>query len=77
MSATTDKLEPIVLFVNWNHHYSRVFLSDLIREAILQHLLVNHVVSKFTNIGTTGTDIRKLAKSRIVNLQAQVQRQQH
>ncbi len=52
----------------WDHLFYQTFTSESgpIREAILQLLLANHVVSEFSNIGATDVEIRKLAKSRIV-----------
>lgn len=63
--TTLDMGDKIVL---WDNLFYQTVTSESgpIREAILQLLLVNHVVTKFTHIGATDKEIRKLAKSRIV-----------
>lgn len=52
----------------WDNLFYQTITSESgpVREAILQLLLANHVVSEFSNIGATDKEIRKLAKSRIV-----------
>ncbi|MES2556809.1 MAG: hypothetical protein V4604_11705 [Bacteroidota bacterium] len=66
--AALTTLDAGDLLVLWDNLFYQTVTSESgpIREAILQLLLVNHVVTKFTHIGATDTELRKLAKSRIV-----------
>lgn len=63
--TTLDTSDKTALWDNL-FYQTAIVQSGPIREAILQLLLANHVVSEFSNIGATDAEIRKLAKSRIV-----------